>query len=199
MSARKPVLLTWQDPTAPRLESVRLRTGENGLRASGRLVAGTVTEPETKRTEAHSASYELVAGGQGVLTRLLLRTTTADEERQVSVSRTEEGIWLIDHGQGVKRSAFSGALDVDVRSCVLFNALPIRRLRLHREAGTHELPVVYIDLPTLQVTEVVQEYSTVEIREDGATIRYTSGEFSADLEVDSEGLLLTYPGWAQRI
>ncbi len=86
-----------------------------------------------------------------------------------------------------------------MRNCVLFNALPIRRLQLHREAGAHELPVVYIDLPTLQVREVTQEYRTLEIREDGATIRYSSGEFSADLEVDAAGLLLSYPGWAKRI
>ncbi|MBP2321563.1 hypothetical protein JOF56_001948 [Kibdelosporangium banguiense] len=191
---RKGTILTWQGVGAPRLESVRLLVADNRLKASGRLIAAA-----DGGDEAFSTSFEAATDASGAFSRLLIRATTAEDECQISVSRTRDGVWLVDRGQGAERSAFDGALEVDVAGAVLFNALPIRRLNLHREAGEHELSVVYVSLPDLKVRVSRQTYTTVSIGEQSSVVNYRDETFSADMTVDSSGFVLEYPGLARRV
>jgi uncharacterized protein len=187
-------MITWQGVASPRLESVRLVVSDGRLRAAGRVVAAA-----SPTTEAYSASFEFSVARSGDVGKGLLRTITAEEERQISVGRTEDGVWLVDHGQGAARNEFAGAADVDVAGLVTFTALPIRRLGLHRQPSTHELPVLYVSMPDLQVRLVHQTYRTVSITDDGAVINYSVPDFTADLTVDSDGLVIDYPGIATRV
>ena len=189
---RKPIIVTWQGTNRTSLESVRLFVSDGRLRASGRLVVAADTP--------FSASFEFTASRAGDVGRGLLRTTASDTERQISVGRTEDGIWLVDHGKGAtERNEFDGAADVDVAGSVTFTALPIRRLGLHREMATAELPVLYISTPDLTVTLVRQTYRTVSITENGAVINYMDEHRTADIVVDRDGLPLEYPGVATRL
>jgi uncharacterized protein len=192
--SHKPIMMTWQGVGAPRLESVRLVISDGRMRAAGRVVAAA-----SPTSEAYSASFEFSVARGGQVGKGLLRTITAEEERQISVGRTEDGVWLIDHGQGAARNEFDGAADVDVSGLVTFTALPIRRLGLHREPTTHELPVLYVSMPTLEVRLVHQTYRTVSTTDDGAVINYTVPDFTADLTVDRDGLVIDYPGIATRV
>lgn len=191
---RKPTILTWQGVGAPRLESVRLLVADRRFKASGRMIAAADGE-----SDAFSTSFEAATDESGVFCRLLLRVTTAEEERQISVNRTEDGLWLLDRGQGSERSTFGGALEVDVAGAVTFNALPIRRLNLHRESGRHELPVVFVSLPDLSVRVSQQTYTTVSVNDDGAVVNYADETFTADLTVDSAGFVIDYPNLASRV
>ena len=196
-STTRPSLLTWQGDGVPSMESVRLLVSEGRLRALGRLISAA--DPEAG-TDAFSASFEASVKRSDNAGRLLLRANTADEERQVSISRTEDGVWLIDHGTGeVDRDEFAGAHDVDLAGAVTFNALPIRRLGLHREPGEHTLTVLYVSLPDLAISVVEQTYRTVSVAEDTAVVNFAHGEFSADLTIDSHGLVIDYPGVAHRV
>jgi hypothetical protein len=193
---RKPIMMTWQGVASPRLESVRLLVSDGRLRAAGRIV---VAADRAAGTDGYSASFEFSVDRTGDVGRGLLRTMTAEDERQISVGRTEDGVWLVDHGQGAARDEFDGAADVDVAGLVTFTSLPIRRLGLHRQAGEHELPVLYVSMPDLSVRLVRQTYRTVSIDETGAVINYTVPGFSADLTVDRDGLVVDYPGIATRV
>ncbi len=195
-AVRKPAVVTWQGTGPATLESVRLVVGEARLRASGRLIAAADRETGA---EAFSASFEASLDKGEVAGRLLLRTTTAGQERQISLSRTEDGVWLVDHGHTSVRDEFGGSVTVDVAGAVTFNTLPIRRLGLHRTPGECEIPVVYISMPDLSVTLVTQTYRTVSVDERRSVIAFTQGEFSADLVVDSEGIVVDYPGVARRV
>lgn len=190
--ARRPEMITWQSYGEPRLEQVRLLLSDQRLRASGRLVSAGPNEQ-------FSASFELSVGEDGTVTRLLLRTATVEEERQISVSHTDDGAWLVDHGQGAERAEFDGAVDVDVQFVVLFNSIPVRRLGLHREAGEQSLPVVRVSLPDLSVEVVRQTYRTVSMGSESSVVNFTSGDFSEDLTIDSQGLVLDYPSVSHRI
>ncbi|WP_158852393.1 putative glycolipid-binding domain-containing protein [Saccharothrix deserti] len=185
-------MVTWQGYDVPRLEQVRFLLSERKLRASGRLVTAGPSEQ-------FSGSFEVSVGETGAVTRLLLRTSTVSEERQISVSRSSEGIWLVDSGQGAERADFDGAVDVDVQFAVLFNAIPIRRLNLQHEEGDHEIPVVYVTLPDLSVQLVRQRYRTVSLGEDRSVVSFTHGEFEQDITVDRTGLVVDYPRIAYRI
>jgi hypothetical protein len=190
--SRKPIIVTWQGTTRTSLESVRLFVSDGRLRASGRLVVG----PESP----FSASFEFTVARSGDVGRGLLRTTAADTERNISLGRTADGIWLVDRGEGAtERNEFDGALDVDVAGAVTFTALPIRRLGLHRKPATVELPVLYISMPDLTVTLVRQTYSTVSITDTGAVINYKDANRDADIIVDTDGLPMDYPGVAKRL
>jgi hypothetical protein len=118
----------------------------------------------------------------------------------MALSRSEDGTWFVDHGDGThQRSVFEGAADIDVAGAVTFNGLPIRRLRLHREAGEYELPVLLVSLPDLSVRVVRQSYRTVSLAEHGSVISYSDGDLRTDLTVDRDGMIIDFPGRARRI
>ena len=190
--SRKPIIVTWQGTNRTSLESVRLFVSDGRLRASGRLIVASDIP--------YSASFEFTAARSGDVGRGLLRTTAADTERSISVGRTEDGIWLIDDGNGATaRNEFEGAVDVDVAGSVTFTALPIRRLGLHRRAAEVELPVLYVSMPDLAISLVRQTYRTVSITDTGAIVNYTDAHRSADIAVDKDGLPVMYPDVAQRL
>jgi hypothetical protein len=181
---------SWRGKDGRTLESARvLLASGNGLRALGRVV--WVPAEGT----AFTASYRLVVGEEGALSRLAVTTASADRERTLTVNHTEDGYWLLDTGSGGCRAEFQGALDVDVAYSPLFNALPIRRLGLHRQAAERTVPVVYVSLPTLEVELMEQHYRTVvPLGEDGrAVVNFRAGAVDADLVVDADGLVLDYP------
>ena len=195
-AARKPAVLTWQGGPPTTLESVRLLFSDTRLRASGRLIAAADRDADR---EAFSASFEASIDKGEAAGRLLLRTTTGEAERQISLSRTEDGIWLVDYGSESTRDEFSGAVTVDVAGAVTFNTLPIRRLGVHRTAGEFEIPVVCVSMPDLSVTLITQTYRTVDITPEGAVVNFTRGDFTADITVDPEGIVIDYPGVARRV
>lgn len=185
-------MLAWAGVGCLRLEVARVVLGGRGLRATGSIIS-----VQHDGIEAYSASYSLTTDEAGVVQRLTVRTTRAQGEQYVTVTRSEEGIWLVDHGQGAARTNYGGALDVDLAFSPLFTPLPVRRLGLHRQGAWHELPVVFVALPSLEVYRVSQTYRTVSLGEP-AVISISSDLLDAELTVDADGLALEYPGLAQR-
>ncbi|MEJ8278903.1 putative glycolipid-binding domain-containing protein [Pseudonocardia spirodelae] len=191
------VMLTWRSEPeadgATGMESARITTNGGGFRATGRIIrsgpGGVLT-----------ASYRLVVAGDGTLSRLAVDVATADGEHQLTLSRSTDGVWLVDDGAGGVRGDFGGARDVDLAFSPVFNALPVRRLALHREPAEHVLPMVFVDLPSLAVEATEQTYRTVTAGAGGraAVVGFAAGEFTAEITVDDDGFVLDYPGIASR-
>jgi hypothetical protein len=74
--------------------------------------------------------------------------------------------------------------------------LPIRRLggRLRQR---QEIRVAYVDLPELDVQPVSQAYT--RLASDRVRFDSLSRPFSADLEIDADGLVLYYPDLFTRV
>ena len=52
-----------------------------------------------------------------------MTVTLAERERQLSIARDEENMWLVqDHSGQTSRATYDGALDVDVVFSPFFNA-----------------------------------------------------------------------------
>jgi uncharacterized protein len=185
-------MFTWAGADCLRLEGARVVLGERGLRAMGSVVSAA-----QDGVEAYTASYSLTTDEAGVVQRLTVRIARATGERHVILTRSEEGIWLVDHGQGAERTNFGGALDVDLALSPLFNALPTRRLGLHRDAALHDLPVVFVALPSLDVYRVSQTYRTVSLGDPGV-VSVSSDAWDVEITVDADGMVLEYPGLASR-
>ncbi len=187
-------MLAWQDPAGRMLEATRVLLGQGGLRAIGRMVR---TSPDA---EPLTAEYRLFVNEAGLLSRVTVASVTAARERQVTVNHTEDGFWIIDTGSGGSRSEFGGALDVDLQFSAMFNTLPIRRLRLHQQAGEHEVPVVFIGLPELTVELVSQSYRTVSLSDpERPVVGFTWDDFTAEIVVDRDGFVIDYPAVARRL
>jgi uncharacterized protein len=82
------------------------------------------------------------------------------------------------------------ALDVDLAGSPLTNTLPLRRVGLVDSAVT----VAWVLLPSLAVVPAEQSYKIL----GPGRVRYSSGSFAAELEIDDEGFVVRYPGLAQR-
>lgn len=185
-----PAILTWRAHDQPRMESVRVQLSGNRIKAYGRIVAAA-----TESHPAFSASYDLVTDESGATKRLSLTMTLAERERQLSIARDEENMWLVqDHQNQTRRASFEGALDVDVVFSPFFNALPIRRTGLHQRAESLSLPVVYVRLPELSVELETISYTSAA---DGINLKSPIAETT--ITVDSDGFILDYPGLAERI
>jgi uncharacterized protein len=185
-----PAILTWRAHDDPRMESVRVQLSGNRIKAYGRIVSAA-----TDSIPAFSASYDLVTDEAGATKRLSLTVTMAQRERQLSIARDEENMWLVQDHSGISsRAAYDGALDVDVVFSPFFNALPIRRTGLYQWAESVSLPVVYVWLPDLTVAGVSIDYSSAE---DG--IKLHSPVADTTVTVDDDGFIIDYPGLAERI
>ena len=190
-------MLTWQAEDGHGLEGVRMIPGHGGFRALGRMVR---VEP----AGGFTSSYRLVVGEDGRVSRLSVTSATAEKERHLTINRTDDGVWLLDtgSGSGAVRDDCAGAVDVDLAYSPMFNTIPIRRLGLHREAGEHTLPMVFVSLPDLEVRVVEQTYRTVSVFDEAtgeAGIGFATGDFTADLVVDADGVVTSYPGLARRL
>jgi uncharacterized protein len=173
------------------MESVRVQLSNKRIKAYGRIVAA-----ETETHPPFSASYDLVTDESGATKRLSLTVTLAERERQLSIARDEENMWLIqDHSGQTNRAAYDGARDVDVIFSPFFNTLPIRRTDLYQRSDSLAVPVVYVSLPDLAVNAVTTSYTSAS---DGV-IKLHSPVADTTVTVDSEGFILDYPGLAERI
>jgi len=188
-----PAILTWRAHDVPRMESARVQLSGNRIKAYGRIVAAANdTHP------AFSASYDLVTDESGATKRLSLSVTLAERDRQLSIARDEENMWLITDHQGQSRGSYDGALDVDVVFSPFFNALPIRRTGLHRRVESVTLPVVYVYLPDLTVKPATISYTSSGLA-SGEGIELHSPVADTTITVDDEGFIVDYPGLAERI
>ncbi|MEI7546542.1 MAG: putative glycolipid-binding domain-containing protein [Actinomycetota bacterium] len=135
----------------------------------------------------------------------VLRLSASWQVRQFILFRDldEPDLWLATDGggrwgemNGAHRTELDGCYDIDLACTPFTNTLPIRRLPL-LEGHTAELPVVMIDVETLDVRSVVQRYTRLaantwrrEINEMG---------FSVDFEVDEHGVIIDYPDEFRRV
>ncbi|MGH3568696.1 MAG: putative glycolipid-binding domain-containing protein [Pseudonocardia sp.] len=186
-------MLTWQADDGRGFEGTRLLLGSGGFRAMGRMV-------RVAAEGGFTSSYRLIVDEDGTMQRVSLTSATAQRERHLTLNRTEDGFWLVDTGSGASRASFDGAVDVDLAHSAMFNTLPIRRLALHRGIGDDTLKMVFVTLPELQVQLVEQRYRTVSTLDDdgSAVVTFSWGKFSADLVVDADGVVMTYPGVAKQ-
>lgn len=182
------MMLTWRAPDASRMESVRIQLSGDRIKAIGRIVAAA-----TDGCPAFHAYYDLLTDDAGAARRVGLRVTMADRERQLSIARDEENMWLITNNNSETRAAFDGALDVDLTPSPFFAALPVRRAGTPRPA-TLTVPVIRVGLPELQPDTATVSYRCAG---DQVVVALPSGE--AALRVDADGFTLDCPELAERI
>lgn len=107
---------------------------------------------------------------------------------------TVHGIGTLDLRRGTKPLR-DDVLDLDLQASPLFNSLPVLRDRLHEGGDARDYTMAFVHVPELSVERSQQKYVPL----GRGAIRFRSGSFSADLQFDRDGFVVSYPGLAERV
>jgi uncharacterized protein len=122
-----------------------------------------------------------------------IRASNLLQDNSFSLTRREEQ-WL--DGRGQPMAALRGCTEVDIMVTPFTNTLPIRRLKL--EPGqAKNIVVIYVRAPDLNLARLEQRYTCLSRDAAGGVYRYEnlSSNFTSELQVDSDGLVVDYPGY----
>ncbi len=193
--------LVWTGVEEWLAEAASVEVGADGLSATGiQLGADPVPYRLDYRLDATDgfATRELVltASGEGWRRRVALRR---EGSGAWSSSAGDEGEVPGDPWEG-ELPDLSDALDIDIGFSPLTNSMPILREGLHRD-GSGEFVMAWVSVPDLRVIASRQRYEHVRSTEEGAIVRFLDREsdFTAELELDRDGLLRFYPALARRV
>lgn len=177
-------VVRWRDWSGEGLEHLVLDERPDGIHADSVVLGDADGEP-------FAARYRIECDAGWRVRRF--RISRVGQDRSLELSSDGAGTWL--DGQGRPRHDLSGAVDVDITATPFTNTLPIRRLTL-REGEASTILAVYVQLPELAVTTDRQRYTCLE---PGRRYRYDSADFTREIEVDGDGLVVTYPGLFRRV
>jgi hypothetical protein len=136
--------------------------------------------------------YDITCDGDWETRQVDVHVGMPSRERSLYLKVDSKRRWLVD-GRG-EQVDLRGCHDVDLLWTPATNMLPIKRLSL-KVGQSNEVVAAWIRFPELEVRRLKQKYSRL-----GQTrYRYESGTgFAAELEVDSHGLVVDYPGGWKR-
>jgi hypothetical protein len=156
--------------------------------------------------------YTVETGPDLVTRAVSVRAGGTGWSRSLLLRRAGDGVWSAEAASdgevdlpapGGELDRFAGALDPDLGRSPLFNTLPILRHGLQRGPGTQELLMVWISVPDLALHASPQRYTHVAGDATGATVRFEAigpdDDFTADIRVDPDALVLDYPGLARSV
>jgi hypothetical protein len=186
-----------------RAEAARVELDPQGVRATGTQIGADALP--------YRLDYELEAADGFVTSRLWLRAEGGGWWRRLELTH-DDGEWSADHEVAgevdlpAPKADVGGlvdALDCDLALSPLTNLMPIRRHNLHEGPGEREFTMAFVSVPELAVQASRQRYEHVRAGGDGAVVRFHDlglfEGFTADLELDPDGLVRVYPGLARRV
>jgi uncharacterized protein len=178
--------LSWTGVEEWLAEHVRVQLGPDGLLATGIQLGA---EPEPYRLD-----YRLDVPARWITRRVDVEASGQGWSRQTVLERDVEGAWTVD---GQRDARLDGALDCDLAFSPLTNVMPILRHDLHDRPESRDFVTAWVSVPDLQVHRSLQRYEHVR----PGVVRYVAldGDFTAELELDADGLVVRYPRLAERV
>ncbi|MGH2544504.1 MAG: putative glycolipid-binding domain-containing protein [Ardenticatenaceae bacterium] len=118
--------------------------------------------------------------------------------RTLDLSLDHDGVWSVVPGSAA--TSLTGSSEIDLSASPFTNTLPIRRLGLGVKQAA-EIQVAYISVPELSVRADHQRYTLLRETNEYQLYRFESpaSDFTADIRVDPDGLVLDYPGLFRRV
>ncbi|PLX38753.1 MAG: transcriptional regulator [Hyphomicrobiales bacterium] len=171
----------WDSLEAKGLEHLRIWADGETLHVESVVIG-------TRGGNPYGFSYRMVLGDSWRARLVEIHRT--GPEPTIVMQSDGNGNW--HDGRGIPLDAITGCIDVDIAATPFTNTLPIRRLGL--AAGeTAEITTAYVPLPGLEPEPAQQRYTCIEPM---ARYRYEGlyRGFETELTVDSDGLVIEYPG-----
>ena len=190
--------VAWRGQDDPdRIDRALIEIGESGLKAEGTSVTvGYATAWSLDATDAWcTLTVDISAHGAGWMRSLAL---TRDQNNHWAAVTQMQGDAGLPPAGLAEPGSIDGALDCDIGLCPVTNTMPIRRLRL-LTGNVPETPLVmaWIEIPSLRVIRSDQVYAS----STPGLVRYrgAGGDDQVELTVDSDGIVIGYPGLATRL
>ncbi len=118
----------------------------------------------------------------------------AREHERLQLERVDNG-WTVN---GVSRPDLDGTDEPDLSVTPFCNTLPIRRL-MRENAESITLEICFIDAASMVVTRSRQRYDRVGRSEFRYVDLVLSAGFKANVQVDDQGLVVSYQGLFRRL
>ena len=182
----KRIVARWQDWSGKGIEHTVISCTPASITAVGVVIGAANGDPFAVR-------YQIRCDASWILNQALVEII--GEQRKVELLSDGRGKWTGASGQALPN--LDGAIDVDISATPFTNTLPIRRLQL-APGDSAEIRTAYIHLPDLEIVRDPQRYTCLEpLRR----YRYESldSDFVREIEVDADGLVVTYPGLFKRL
>ncbi len=148
-------------------------------------IDGDVHARSVVQTEETEYAYDVILDAGWAFQALRLNSA---DGRHLDLRRDGAGRWAQD---GNDRPDLAGTVDIDLAFSPFTNTLPIRRLDLP-VGGAAEIVVAYVDAPSLAVLPDPQRYTRLAV--DQYLFESLDSDFTREITVDSEGLVIDYPG-----
>jgi hypothetical protein len=154
--------------------------------------------------------YELETGPGFVTARLRVSSRGEGWRRELDLRRYDTGAWSVvadDEGDvdlppaGGDPAVLAGALDCDLGLSPVTNMMPILRHGLLEGGGPIELTMAWVATPALAVQADGQRYRHLSSAADHHVVHYEAidGSFAAEITLDTDAVVLAYPGIARRL
>jgi hypothetical protein len=181
----------WAARQGPGIEQLRLRLDPMENVAHG-LVMGVEQDMPFR------LNYKLKWSSDWRIRRLALESHTVDGMRERILQSDGRGHWRDEQGEILPE--LDGCIDVDISVTPFTNTFPVRRLDL-TPGQSAEIRVLYVAAPGLAVKPVTQRYSCRERTAGRHRVTYEGfpSGFTADLELDADGLVIDYPELFRRL
>jgi len=176
----------WQRVQGTGLERFELLQDPDGWVLRGAILALEKQGPA-------QANYEILCDAAWHTLRAVVSLRDGIHDRSLALT-VEDGRWVEN---GNERPAVRGCIDIDLGWSPSTNTLPIRRLGLAVGQKSGPVTAAWVRFPELTLEPLPQEYERLAERR----YRYSSrgGAFTAELEIDEDGLVVDYQGIWRRV
>jgi len=182
----KLIVARWRDWAGESMEYAVIRAGERAIVVDSVLVSAG-------DSERFGVRYHLECDPGWILRKAAIAVVGADS--RIELNSDGRGCWA--DGAGRRLSHLDGAIDIDLSVTPLTNTLAIRRMGL-AVGRARDIRAAYVRFPGLDATIDPQRYTCLE-----GMRRYLyeslDSDFVREIEVDPDGLVVTYPGLFKRI
>jgi uncharacterized protein len=202
-------LWTKREPFGTELAEVEL--GDGRLSANGLALGVIDPASEGGDSEPYRLEYRLSTTDDYVTSRLVVQVRGNGWNRAIDLRRGASGVWTCttfsegNHATlmppGGDMAAVQGALDCDLALCPLTNSMPVLRHGLLEHGGPVDFVMAWVSVPDLSVRPSIQRYRFGRRDEEKRIVRFETLDvtFIADILFDEDGIVLDYPGLAQRL
>src|SRR3954447_1430254 len=173
-------LLVWRGLDEWRAEVAHVRIAGDRLTAQGTQLGAA----------PYRLDYRLVTGARFEAERLELSLLHDGELRRLLIVHHPDGSWTADDKP---RPELDGAVDFDVLASPVFNSTPYLRHAMGAGGERRDLVMAFVTVPDLTVTCSEQRYTPL----GGGRVNYASGDFSADIHFDEDGLVTLYEDYLE--
>lgn len=184
-----PTTVRWRPMEGDGLEHLTIAPIDNAgaavIRAAGIIIGGRGGTP-------YGVSYRIDCAADWAVLSFSVETT---DGRRLALISDGKGHWRTEDGAALTQ--FDGCVDIDLYGSPFTNSLPIRRLDMTPESGTARLSMLYIPFDTFEPMRDGQHYTCIVPEK---LYRYAAEDrnFTVDLPVDEDGLVIDYPIYFRR-